>query len=346
MLHLTVRTINDQDTVVYLFQYPRLFQYPVFHSAYRKLHSTETALVKVYNDILTKIKKQHVTLLVLLDLSADFDTADPGSLLTRLRSKLGLNGTAISWFCSYLPGRAQRISVQGALSNVFHLRYGVPQGSCLGSLLFNMYSSKIFDIVGRHLPQVHCYADDSQLYLSFNPSCATSHDGAIRLMETYISDVKQWMTSDKLILNNEKTEFIVIASRHLFKKAAVNTIRVGDCDVSKVSVVRNLGAWFDDELTMAVHITKMCSAAFYLLRNIRRIGKYLSMDAAAPLIHFFVSSRIDYCNSLLYGVPKCHIDKLQRVQNTGRQTCRYAREILPYYPSDSSAVLASCLISY
>ena len=190
MLHLTIRTINDQDTVVYLFQYPRLFQYPVFHSAYRKLHSTETALVKVYNDILTKINKQHVTLLVLLDLSADFDTVDPGSLLTRLRSKLGLNGTAISWFCSYLPGRAQRISVQGALSNVFHLRYGVPQGSCLGFLLFNIYSSKLFDIVGGHLPKVHCYADDSQLYLSFNPSCATSHDGAIRLMETYISDVK------------------------------------------------------------------------------------------------------------------------------------------------------------
>ena len=148
------------------------------------------------------------------------------------------------------------------------------------------------------------------------------------------------------MLNNEKTEFIVIASRHLFKKAAVNTIRVGDCDVSKVPVVRNLGAWFDDELTMAVHITKMCSAAFYLLRNIIRIGKYLSMDAAAPLIHFFVSSRIDYSNSLLYGVPKCHIDKLQRVQNTGRQTCRYARQILPYYPSDSSAALSSCLISY
>ena len=75
-------------------------------------------------------------------------------------------------------------------------------------------------------------------------------------------------------------------------------------------------------------------------------GNNISMDAAATLIHSFVSSPIDYCNSLLYGVPKCHIDKLQRVQNTGRQTCRYAREILPYYPSDSSAALASCLISY
>ena len=118
------------------------------------------------------------------------------------------------------------------------------------------------------------------------------------------------------MLNDYKTEFIVMASRHLLKKAAVNTIRVGDCDVSKVSVVRNMGGWFDDQIIMAIHITKMCtSAAFYHLHNIRRIRKYLSMDAAATLIHSFVSSRIGYCNSLLYGVPKCHIDKLQRVQN-------------------------------
>ena len=183
---------------------------------------------------------------------------DPSILLTRLRSKLvGLNGAALSWFCSYLSGTRQRISVQEALSNVFYLRYKVPQGSCLGPLLFNIYSSKIFDIVGRHLAKVHFYADDSQLYLSFNPSCGFSQDEAIRSMETCIWDVKQWMTSDKLMLNDDRTEFVVTASRHLLKKAAVNTIRVGDCDVSKMSVVRNLGAWFDDQLTMAAHITKI-----------------------------------------------------------------------------------------
>ena len=135
-------------------------------------------------------------------------------------------------------------------------------------------------------------------------------------METCISDVKQWMTSDKLMLNDDKTEFIVTASRHLLKMAAVNTIRVGDCDVSKVSVVRNSGAWFDDQLTVAVHITKICtSAPLYHMHDIRRTRRYLSIDAAATLIHSFVSSRIYYCNSLLYSVPKRHIDKLQRVQN-------------------------------
>ena len=165
-------------------------------------------------------------------------------------------------------------------------------------------------------------------------------------MKTCILDVKQWMTSGKLMLNDDKTEFIVIASRHLLKKAAVNTIRVEDCDVSKVSVVRILGAWFDDQLSMAVHITKICSAAFYHLHNIRHIRKYLSVDAATILIHSFISSRIDYSNSLLYGVPKCHFDKLQRVPNTAARLFVMQGKFYHITPGTPSAELASCLISY
>ena len=178
-----------------------------------------------------------------------------------MTKQLGLNGTALSWCCSYLSVRTQRISVQGALSNVFYLRYGVPQGSCLGSLLLKMYSSKIFDIVGQHLPQINCYTDDSKLYLSFNPSYAFSQDEAIRSMETCISDVQRWMTSYKLMLHDDKSEFIVIASRHLFKKAAVNTIRVRDCDAAKCLLC---GAWFDDQLTMAVNTSAKCAVLLFI----------------------------------------------------------------------------------
>ena len=112
--------------------------------------------------------------------------------------------------------------------------------------------------------------------------------------------------------------------------------------------MRNLGELFDDQVTMAVHMTKICSAAFYHLHNIRRIRKYLSVDAATNLIHSFVSSRTDYCNSLLYGVPKCHIDKLQRVQNAAARLVvmqgKLNFAILPQC-SISTAALASCLIS-
>lgn len=136
--------------------------YPVAQSAYRRNHSTETALMKVMNNFLLNMNKQHVTILVLLDLSAAFDTVDHSILLNRLSSKLGLNGTALAWFRFYLSGRSQRVSVRGAVSDTFDLRYGVPQGSCLGALLFTDYASKLFVVVEKHLPNVHWYADASQ----------------------------------------------------------------------------------------------------------------------------------------------------------------------------------------
>ena len=136
--------------------------FPVLQSAYRQNHSTETALLKVKNDLLLNMDKGHVTLLVMLDLSAAFDTVDHGILLHRLQSKLGLRDKALSWFKSYLAGRTQQVSVNGSLSDKFSLSCGVPQGSCLGPLLFT--ASSLFDIMKSHLPSVHTYADDTQLY--------------------------------------------------------------------------------------------------------------------------------------------------------------------------------------
>ena len=107
------------------------------------------------NDILLNMNKQHVTILALLDPSSAFNTVDHSILLNRLSSKLGLNGTALAWFRSYLSGLSQRVSVRGAVSDKFDLHYGVPQGSCLGPLLFTVYASALFDVVEKHLPTVH-----------------------------------------------------------------------------------------------------------------------------------------------------------------------------------------------
>ena len=104
--------------------------YPLLQSAYRRHHSTETALVKVANDILLNMNSQRVTLLVLLDLSAAFDTVDHGILLRRLSTSFGIRGRALEWFSSYLLGRSQHILLDGVKSDSFDLRFGVPHGSC------------------------------------------------------------------------------------------------------------------------------------------------------------------------------------------------------------------------
>ena len=190
--------------------------YPPNQSSYRKNYSTETALLRVKNDILLNMNKQHVTLLVLLDLSAAFDTVDHNVLLSRLHSKFGISGTALEWFSSYLSGRSQRVMVQGHLSQNLNLDFCVPQGSCLGPLLFTIYASTLFDVIKAHLPMVHCYADDTQLYVSFRPNKSTGQTGqfeAVTAIQPCVNDIRNWMTNDKLLLNDVKTEFLMIGTK-------------------------------------------------------------------------------------------------------------------------------------
>ena len=130
--------------------------YPSLQSSYRKGHITKTTLLKIVNDILLNMNKQNVTLVFLLDLSAAFDTVDHDILIQRLTTKFGINGAVLNWFKSYLEGRSQHVSVQGSVSEKFDLKWGVPQGSYLGPLLFKLYTSELFNILEAHLLSVHC----------------------------------------------------------------------------------------------------------------------------------------------------------------------------------------------
>ena len=166
----------------------------------------------------------------------------------------------------------------------------VPRGSCLGPLLFTIYASKLFSIVKSHLPSAHSYADDTQLSLSFHPLESTSEAVALDAMENCIADVRSWIIDDKLLLNNDKTEFLVIGTSKQLSKVSVSTIRVGDVDVIPVHSARNLGSWFDSHKDMATHITKTCGSAFFYLYNIRHIRKYLTSECTEKLIHAFITS--------------------------------------------------------
>ena len=212
--------------------------YPLLQSAYRKSHSTETALIKVQNDILMKMDRQQITLFVLLDLSAAFDTIDHQVLLNRLRLSFGIRGYALEWIASYLSDRTQRVSFENNFSQSRYLSCGVPQGSCLGPLLFTMYASKLFDIIKGHLPRTHAYADDTQLYLSFKPDTTSSQSNAVDAMERCISAIRCWMIKDKLKVNDSKTEFILIGTRQQLAKVDIKGLVGGDATISPVTVVK------------------------------------------------------------------------------------------------------------
>ena len=159
---------------------------------------------------------------------------------------------------------------------------GVPQGSCLGPLLFVVYASKIFEIVDKHNLEIHCYADDSQLYLSFCPNNIANQEAALARVERCIEDIREWMLNNKLKLNDDKTEFIIIGTSQQLAKVSINTLRVGAATITPVSSARDLGSWFDSKLTMEIHISKTCNSAFYYLYNLRRIRKYHLQTTPRP----------------------------------------------------------------
>ena len=285
-------------------------------SAYRPYHSTETALVKVQSDILNAMERQQVTLLVLIDLSAAFDTVDHASLFTILESKYGVTDTALKWFISYLSGRTQSISIEGNLSRIFALEHGVPQGSCLGPLLFTLYASSLFDVIKANNINVHGYADDHQLYVSFSPKTVHSQNSAISCMEKCLCDVKMWMNEFNLRMNDSKTECIIIGTRQQLDKISCSSIRVGKAIVETVSDLRNLGSYFDRTMSMSKHIDQKCKSAFYQIYNISKIRGILDQESCEMLVHSLIFSHVDYCNALLYGVPYTELSKLQRIINS------------------------------
>ena len=288
---------------------------PKFQSAYRAHHSTETALIRFKSDLLMAMDAQKVTLVVMLDLSAAFDTVDHPILLEALRSQYGISDVAHKWFESYLSHRNQSVCVNGERSNEKAVSFSVPQGSCCGPILFTLYAASIFSIVHKHALEAGGYADDHRIMLSFKITDSTSEIMAIERMEKCLQDIRTWMIQHKLKMNDDKSEVIFFGTRQQRAKLVTNTVSVGGIPVKAVECVRDLGAWLDCNLDMKTHVVKKCRAAYINLYNINRIRNMLTNESAEGLVHSLVHSHIDYCNGLLAGMPSTLIDSVQRVQN-------------------------------
>ena len=286
-----------------------------YQSAYKTGHSTETALLCIKNDIHISLSKGVPTALVLLDLSAAFDTIDHKTMLDRLSSWFGLGGVVLEWFSSYLSGRFQLVKVGDRLSDPSMLLSGVPQGSVLGPILFSLYTTPLTNIISSHkVISHHFYADDTQLYIPLTP---INFDTAFSTLQKCLADVQNWMSENKLKLNSDKTELILLGTKSQRDKLADRfPVDILGSQIRPTDKARNLGVIFDADFSFSKHVVSVCRSCFVGLRDFRRIRRTLKKSTAVNVANALVSSRLDYCNSLFRSLSCRDLKKLQCVQNS------------------------------
>ena len=282
-------------------------------SAYRKFHSVETALLRIHNDLLSSIDRKHISALVLLDLSAAFDTVDHDILLSRLNQYFGLTDSALSLLKSYLQGRTQAVVVGSSASASSLLSTGVPQGSVLGPLLFTLYTTPLTQLLHDSNVSFHLYADDTQLYISFSSTDSLTH---LTRMSQVLDSIHRWLSSNYLALNPSKTEFILVGTSHQRAKVTSDTITFSSHTISPSESARNLGVVFDRDLSLTKHLSSICRSSYFTIRQLRQVRSSLDRKSAILLANALVTSKLDHCNSLYYGLPQTSIRRLQLVQNS------------------------------
>ena len=304
--------------------------YNTCQSAYRPGHSTETALLKVVNDLFLSLNKGNISVLALLDFSSAFDTNDHPILVHRLHTDLGFTDTVLQWFSSYLTDRTHYVSLSNHCSAFTHVHSGVPHGSVLGPMHFTMYIKPLSAIIDSHSIIHHSFADDLQLQMSAPPDRISE---LLHSMQSCISDVKAWETANMLKLNDSKTELMLVTSKRTKHLHSLPTyITIGNAQIPFKKSVKNFGLTLDCHLIMNARVSNIARTCYFELRRLASIRRFLTSTATATLVSAFVLSRIDYCNSLLFGSTRDVTSHLQRTQN-------YAARVILRLPKSYSITI-------
>lgn len=291
----------------------------LFQSGFKALHSTESAFLKVSNDVLLSTDSGTFVVLVLLDLSAAFDTVDHSILISRLEHCVGIRGITLDWFQSYLTDRSFCVKIDNFASIKVPLPHGVPQGSILGPLLFGLYFIPLGSVFRKHSISFHFYADDCQIYVPL----AQNNAHSVQPLIDCLNDIKAWLSFNFHSLNENKTDVMVFGP----SCCSPPNGDLGPLSLYLKECVSNLGVKFNSDFKFEKQISSVVQKSFYQLHQIAKVKPILSRPDLEKLIHAFITTRLDYCNALYVGISQASLARLRLVQNSAArlltQTCRH-----------------------
>ena len=223
---------------------------------------------------------------------------------------------ALQCFTSYLSSRTSAVAIQPHLSPSSTLTYGVPQGSVLGPILFNVYTTPLSTLISSSTISHLLYADDTQLFVSLTPQ---NFPSVISDLQSTVSLISSWMSPYFLTLHPSKTEYLLIDLPQQTSKNPSLSLPNAQ-PISQTPFAKNLGFIFDSTLSFSKQISSLSSACHYHIRDLRRIYNTIDYSTASTIATTLVHSRLDFCNSLYHALPATQIKRLQQIPNALART--------------------------
>lgn len=274
-------------------------------SGFRKLHSCESAIHNVLFDWNAARDRGEIIVAVFLDFQRAFETIDPKILLRKLR-KYGVSERALKWFAGYLEHRCQVVRIGNTTSNPLDVEFGVPQGSILGPLLFNLYINDLGDELRWSIMKL--FADDTLDY-----ACGNFFREIVARINEDLRVLFDKICQYKLKLNVTKTKAMIVTGQR-FDRNEVDILINGE-RIEIVDKIKYLGVIIDDRLDFKNNSEYVCGKVGKKTGVLSRLRNELTFGQKMLIYKTVVEPHFTYCSSILFQANNGEIDRLQKLQN-------------------------------
>ena len=287
-------------------------------SAFRKLYSTVTSLINSTDYWYDNMDEKQLNLAIFLDLKKAFDTVDHRILIKKLGA-YGIRGISGGWLTSFLTSRKQFCSVNGQKSEARLVTCGIPQGSCLGPLLFIIYLNDFEKCLD--FSRASMYADDTHVTLT-----SSNTDGLLTNAYKELRNISEWMRINKLSANPKKTEYMIIGHPRRTNKVEISEpLNLNDSEIKRVAKTKSLGVMVDEGLNWDDQFRKVKGKISGGLKSMKKLKNLISQSQLDHVYRALVESHLRYANVIWGSLPKSKLNTLQRLQDRARSIIDQSR---------------------